>query len=104
MGLDVPVRSRNECWAEWGRLLVETEARGASKRTRLEGLAGMGKDEGAPDASSRLMSSKCERFSVVPMKSRRVDEWMLDDLDDFEFVRSGGLPGGAPKEDCASCA
>ena len=26
------------------------------------------------------------------MKSRRVDEWMLDDLDDFEFVRSGGLP------------
>jgi hypothetical protein len=50
------------------------------------------------------MSSKCERFSVVPMKSRRVDEWMLDDLDDFEFVRSGGLPGGAPNVCWASWA
>jgi hypothetical protein len=49
------------------------------------------------------MSSKCERFSVVPIKSRSVDEWMLDDLDDFEFVRSGGLPGAASKADCAWC-
>ena len=56
------------------------------------------------NASSRLMSSKCDRFSVVPMKSRRVDEWMLDDLDDFEFVRSGGLPGGAPNVCWASWA
>lgn len=85
-GLVAPVRSRKE-WAEWecGRLLLESEARGA-------------------DASSRLMSSKCDRFSVVPMKSRRVDEWMLDDLDDFEFVRSGGLPGGAPNVCWASWA
>lgn len=50
------------------------------------------------------MSSKWERFSVVPIKSKSVDEWMLDDLDDFEFVRSGGLPGGAPKCEGASCA
>lgn len=64
----------------------------------------MGKEVGPPDVSSRLMSSKWERFSVVPMKSSRVDEWMLDDLDDFEFVRSGGLPGGAPKCEDASCA
>lgn len=62
----------------------------------------MGKEEGPPEASSRLMSSKCER-SLGPMKSERVDEWKLDDLDDLEFVRSGGLPGGAPKTDCASC-
>lgn len=104
-GLVAPVRSRKE-WAEWecGRLLLESEARGASKRMRLDGLAGMGKEEGPPDASSRLMSSKCDRFSVVPMKSRRVDEWMLDDLDDFEFVRSGGLPGGAPNVCWASWA
>jgi hypothetical protein len=66
---------------------------------------GMGKDEGPPVASSRLMSSKCDRFSVVPMKSKSVDEWMLDDLLDLEFVKSGGLSGGAPKADCecASC-
>lgn len=103
--LVAPVRSRKE-WAECecGRLLVDSEARGASKRTRLDGLAGTGKEEGPPDASSRLMSSKCERFSVVPMKSSSVDEWMLDDLDDFEFVRSGGLPGGAPKVCWASWA
>lgn len=29
---------------------------------------------------------------------------MLDDFEDLEFVRSGGLPGGALKEDGASCA
>jgi hypothetical protein len=103
--LVAPVRSRNECAeCEWARDLVESEARGASKRMRLDGLEGMGKDGGPPDASSRLMSSKWERFSVVPIKSSSVDEWMLDDLDDFEFVRSGGLPGAWPNVCWASWA
>ena len=63
--------------------------------TRLEGLRGMGNDDGPPEASSRLMSSKCERLprSPEPMKSECVDEWKLLDLDDLELVRSGGLPG-----------
>jgi hypothetical protein len=72
--------------------------------TRLEGLKGMGKEVGPPEASSRLMSSKCERLprSPGPMKSECVDEWKLLDLDDLELVRSGGLPG-APYVEWSSC-
>lgn len=36
------------------------------------------------------------------MKSEWVDEWKLLDLDDLEFVRSGGLPGGPPNPEWAS--
>lgn len=32
------------------------------------------------------------------MKSEWVEEWKLLDLEDLELVRSGGLPGGPPKE------
>ena len=61
----------------------------------------MGKAVG-PWTSSRLMSSKCDR-SLGPMKSDKVDEWKLLDLEDLELVRSGGLPGGAPKAEWVSC-
>jgi hypothetical protein len=73
--------------------------------TRLDGLRGMGNVVGPADASSRLMSSKCERLlrSPGPMKSECVDEWKLLDLDDFELVRSGGLPGGPPNDEWTSC-
>lgn len=105
-GFAVPVRSRNVWWTGCGctcdRLRAEREAFGASKTMRLEGLTGTGKDAGPPAASLRLMSSKCER-SLGPIESDRVDEWKLDDLDDFELVRSGGLPGGAPKAVWAWC-
>jgi len=37
------------------------------------------------------------------MKSAKADECRLLDLEDFEFVRSGGLPGGSPKVEWASC-
>lgn len=53
----------------------------------------MWKDEGPP-RSSRLMSSKWVR-SLWPMTSDIFEEWKDEDLDDFEFVRSGGLPGAA---------
>ena len=68
--------------------------RGASNRTRFEGGEGIGNVVGPmfPFTSSRLMSSKCER-SLGPMTSDRFDEWKDEDLDDFEFVRSGGEPG-----------
>jgi hypothetical protein len=73
--------------------------------TRLDGLSGMGNELGPADASSRLMSSKCERLlrSPEPMKSECVDEWKLLDLDDLELVRSGGLPGGPPNDVWTSC-
>lgn len=72
---------------------------------RFDGLVGMGKTEGPADDSSKLMSSKCERLlrSPFPMKSEWLEEWKLLDLDDFELVRSGGLPGGPPNVVCASC-
>lgn len=46
--------------------------------------------------SSRLMSSKWDR-SLGPMMSERDEECSDDDLDDFEFVRSGGEPGAPPR-------
>lgn len=46
--------------------------------------------------SSRVISSKCER-SLGPMMSDRPEEWRLEDFEDFEFVRSGGLPGAPPR-------
>jgi hypothetical protein len=105
--LDVLVRSRTEWCAGcgWDRLRpLEEKDREDSYTTRLEGLNGIGNDVGPAEASSRLMSSKCERLprSPGPMKSECVDEWKLLDLDDFELVRSGGLPG-APYE-LSSCA
>jgi hypothetical protein len=73
--------------------------------TRFDGLRGMGNAVGPLEASSRLMSSKCERLlrSPGPMKSECVEEWKLLDLDDLELVRSGGLPGGPPNDEWTSC-
>jgi hypothetical protein len=99
LGFAVFVKSRKEPCAGCGcdRLRPpDVYGRWPSKMTRSEGLNGIGKREGPPVASSRLMSSKWER-SLVPMKSASVDECRLLDLEDFELVRSGGLPGGAPK-------
>lgn len=96
LGLAEPVRSRKAWGWAWARLRGWEADLEASKMTRLEGLTGSGKEAGPPAASLRLMSSKCER-SAGPMRSERVDEWKLDDLLDFEFVRSGGLPGGGAK-------
>jgi hypothetical protein len=101
LGFVVLVRSRKEVW-ECDRLRPPaTEGREPSKMMRSDGLNGAWNPEGPAAASSRLMSSKCER-SLVPIKSVSVDECRLLDLDDLEFVRSGGLPGGIPKL-CASC-
>lgn len=103
-GFAVSVRLRNEGGAGCGwvveRAWGASEDFGASKTTRLDGETGIGK-VGGPCTSSRLMSSKCER-SLGPMMSDRPEEWKLDDLDDFEFVRSGGLPGGPPSPRWAS--
>jgi hypothetical protein len=49
------------------------DAREASNRVRLDGEVGMGKEEGPPCRSSRLMSSKCER-SCGPTMSERLEE------------------------------
>lgn len=80
--------------------VLETDMRGfeTSYSRRLEDEAGMGKEEGpkAPCKSSRLMSSKWDR-SLGPMMSERDEECSDDDLDDFEFVRSGGEPGAPPR-------
>lgn len=106
LGFAVLVKSRNEWCAGCGcdRLRpLEGNAFGASKMMLLEELAGIGKEDGPPVASSRLISSKWERLPG-PKKSEWVEEWQLLDLDDLEFVRSGGLPGGIPKAELASCA
>jgi len=72
--------------------------------TRFDGLNGRGNAEGPLDASSRLMSSKWERLLRSPgPKSEWFEEWKLLDLDDLELVRSGGLPGGPPKDWWPSC-
>jgi hypothetical protein len=90
--LEPPVRSRKECCAASGVLRVlETELREPSNSRRFGDGSGMGKELG-PCPSSRLMSSKCDR-SLGPIMSDMTDEWKLDDLDDLELVRSGGLPG-----------
>jgi hypothetical protein len=47
------------------------------------------------------MSSKWER-SWGAMTSDRFEEWKELDLDDLEFVRSGGEPGGPPMAILAS--
>jgi hypothetical protein len=80
-GFAVLVRSRAEWWAECGYGCErfrppDVKGREDSYMTRLEGLSGIGKVEGPPVASSRLISSKCERLlrSPGPMKSEWVDE------------------------------
>jgi hypothetical protein len=91
-GFEPPVRSRNECCAACGELREPNdELREPSKSRRLGEGRGMGKVFG-PCPSSRLMSSKCDR-SPGPITSERPEEWKLDDLEDLELVRSGGLPG-----------
>ena len=86
------MRSRNECWAVRGVLrALDVEVRELSNSRRFGDGSGMGNAVG-PCPSSRLMSSKCDR-SLGPMTSDKPEEWKLDDLDDFELVRSGGLPG-----------
>ena len=92
-GFEPPVRSRKECCAACGVLReLGMELREPSNSRRFGDGSGMGKEFG-PCPSSRLMSSKCDR-SLGPMTSDMPDEWKLDDLEDLELVRSGGLPGG----------
>lgn len=86
------MRSRKECCAACGVLRVlEMELREPSNIRRLGDGSGMGKELG-PCPSSRLMSSKCDR-SLGPITSDMPEEWKLEDFDDLELVRSGGLPG-----------
>jgi hypothetical protein len=76
LGFAVPVKSRNEWCAGCGCDKLRPfggNALGASKTMRLEEFAGMGKEDGPPVASSRLISSKCERLPG-PMKSEWVEE------------------------------
>jgi hypothetical protein len=77
LGLALAVRSRNEWTGGCGvlRLLLIEE-----------------KEVRRPCTSSRLISSKCER-SAGPIMSERASEWKDDDLEDLEFVKSGGEPG-----------
>jgi hypothetical protein len=61
-----------------------------------------GKGPWVPCTSSRLISSKWDR-SWGAMTSERCEEWKELDLDDLEFVRSGGEPGAPPRAMFASC-
>lgn len=46
-------------------------------------------------SSSRPMSSKCDMSEMKPSAPECDDEWLEDDLDDFDPLRPGGEPGGA---------
>jgi len=86
------------CAAAWAAWSWAAECFGLAGPVRSRKAAGA-----AAGAPCRSMSSKCDR-SAGPRQSESVDECRLDDLDDLELVRSGGLPGGGEPPKAAAGA